>query len=125
MKQTILVVSFFLLSVTFCFSQQNRGRIQIQGSKLEKSEAWSTKDSYTKKEALKDLAALWKSLSTREQRDREAAYKEAQTYIKRAPKEGYCITGAKLAKEFKDKNRKDSKARIDIEIKLGCAFTDK
>lgn len=97
-----------------------RGRIQIPGTDLEISAPWTQSSPPTKAQGLIWLNNLWNSLSRSQQRDRKSAYDKAITYISRCP-----ITGCPPdSRTFQDPQRKDPRARIDIEIKTGVAFID-
>jgi hypothetical protein len=124
MKKHFLVSLFSVVFCVFSLAQSNRGRIQAQGATLEKSEAWADETVLTKSEAVRLLDDLWNGLSKSEQKDRKQAYADAKRYINNAPTAGICASGKKISKTFQDAQRKDSKARIDIEIITGCAFKD-
>lgn len=100
----------------------NRGRIQIQGSNppLEVSAPWSQSTPPTKAQGVVMLNGLWNSLSRSEQKDRKAAYQQALRFINGLPPTGSLPT----SRTFQDPQRKDSRARIDIEIITGTAFID-
>lgn len=119
MKHLFLLLAFCLISLSTCYAQTNRGRIQAQGKNLEKSKSWTQNSNFTKNEAIEKLDALWNELSSTQKKDRKAAYDKAKKYILNAPKSGYCNTNGKISKTFQAPQRKDSSARIDIEIIKG------
>ena len=100
----------------------HRGRIQAQGSNphVEKSQAWAQGAPLTHADGLEKLDLVWNSLSKSEKADRVGAYECAKKFINNAANAGG--VSAPVQKKCQDRNRKDSSARIDIEVTTGIAF---
>jgi hypothetical protein len=129
MKKITKKLSCF--SVALCLVMMNsyavagathRGRIQAQGTSpyVEKSEAWAQETPLTRSDGLEKLDRVWNSLSKAEKADRAGAYECAKNFINNAANAGG--VSAQVQKPCKDRNRKDSSARIDIEVTTGVAF---
>ncbi len=105
-------------------SSQNthRGRIQVQGSnpKVEVSQAWAQATPLKVLDGLAKLDTVWNSLTASQQKERAQAYTSARNFIQSAAKSGG-VSGS-VSKTFQDPQRKDSTARIDIEVIAGTAF---
>jgi hypothetical protein len=105
-------------------SSQNthRGRIQAQGSnpKVEVSQAWTQATPLKASDGLAKLDTVWNSLTASQQKERAQAYTSARNFIQSAAKSGG-VSGS-VSKTFQDPQRKDSTARIDIEVIAGTAF---
>lgn len=102
-------------------ARANRGRIQAQGSNppVQKSRAWSQDAVPTRLEGVAWLDEVWNSLTAREKSDRQRAYEDARRFIQNAPDGGYL---APISRTFQDPQRRDPRARIDIEVIAGSAF---
>jgi len=98
----------------------NRGRIQAQGGRTEKSEAWTKEKDIDKKEGLSITKRLEQQLSKRELSMRKEALKQLKSRIKTSPSSGI---DAPLIKTYYDDKRKRD-IRIDLEIITGRAFID-
>jgi hypothetical protein len=103
----------------------HRGRIQAQGSSpsVEISQAWTQATPLSAADGLVKLDAVWNSLTTSQQKERAQAYSKAKTFIQNAAQSGGVTASTKISKTFQDPQRKDTSARIDIEIITGTAFT--
>ncbi|MCA1626478.1 MAG: hypothetical protein LC742_00720 [Acidobacteria bacterium] len=102
--------------------RSHRGRIQAQGTNppVEKSRAWSQDYPPTKADGLFMLDEVWNELTPRQKADRQRAYEDATSYIQNSPSEGRPPD----SRSFKDPNRRDPDARIDVVIITGSAFGD-
>lgn len=104
---------------------QNRGRIQVQGSDvpLNLSWAWARPTPPTAQEALTQLARIEAGL-TKGQRDvRTEAFQRARRQIQQCQASGGC--DAPMSRSYQNRNlpRAVRDARVDIEIRTGRAFT--
>jgi hypothetical protein len=133
MRQKLILLgllSVITLIVTSGFNIQNaysqnthRGRIQAQGAnpKVEVSQAWTQATPLTAVDGLTKLDTVWNSLTATQQKERVQAYTSARSFIQSAAKSGG--VSSSVSKTFQDPQRKDSTARIDIEVIAGTAFT--
>lgn len=101
----------------------HRGRIQAQGAnpRTEVSRSWAQTNSPTKADGLRWLDEIWNSLNQTQKRDRQRAYEDVRSWIQAAPADGY---PQQPSRPFRDPQRRDPTARIDIEIITGRAFTN-
>ena len=99
---------------------KHRGRIQLQGEKLEESESWSQNEAITKDEGLEMLENLKKHLNKKELKLREGIFKKAVRFIKNG---SYKVIQNIISKTFMVQNT--AHERLDIEIQKGEAFTNK
>jgi len=108
-------------------SPVNRGSIQIQGSDINApggtiSWSWARSGPVPAREGLAELAALWSTLSRRQQAIRDQAYARAQKRIQTAPPLGL-PQGVHLPYQNDPGRRgRDNTARIDLVVDLGVAF---
>ena len=99
-------------------TEQNpyRGRIQAQGGGLEKSVAWAQNFPPTTAQGLAMLNQLKASLSTKEIKERERSFNQAERFINNAGRAGGVT--APVSRSFPQ----GSAIRVDIEIITGQAF---
>lgn len=98
---------------------RNHGEIQAQGPDIGGRgyrETWGSPQPPTKSEGLGLLGKVESQCSERQRAARERGWKQAQTFIERAPSEGYPTTSRSFPR--------NGGIRVDIEI-WGLAFSDK
>ena len=98
----------------------NRGRIQAQGNKTEKSSSWSIITDHTKNMGISSLNNLKGQLTPVEIRLRTNSIIKAENRINTAPRGG---VSAPMRKSYYDDFR-NRHIRIDIEVNAGIAFID-
>jgi hypothetical protein len=96
----------------------NRGRIQAQGSHLEKSVSWDRATPPTVSEGLSMVDELESKLSKSEKKLRQSELEKARNFIKSAGEAGG--VDAPVSKTYQVKGTKHE--RIDIEVNSGKAF---
>lgn len=122
-KKLILTAILTTSISALALRQTNRGRIQAQNSNpvVKQSQSWASNSVPTKTEGITMLDTVWNPLTATQQKDRLKAYTDAKAFINNSSTGGTCVSTT-LKKTFQDPQRKDSSARIDIEIITGCAF---
>ena len=108
--------NFDVLTHITMSKKEHRGRIQAQGEGLEASESWAQDEPLTAKKGLGLLRRLKKKISEADAAKREKQFHKAEGYINRASQVGGLDPHKKTFK------KKDSDARVDIEILSGKAF---
>ncbi|MEA3445548.1 MAG: hypothetical protein U9R19_12580 [Bacteroidota bacterium] len=98
---------------------EHRGRIQVQGKKLEVSKSWSQNEPLTKKDGLEMLDVLKKKIPNKEATIRERVFKKAFRFIKNGP---YQVVDKIISKTYLVAD--SDHERIDIEIIKGIAFSN-
>lgn len=101
---------------------EHRGRIQAQGEGLEDSEAWAQDNPPTVKEGKDKISVLKSKLSKADLEKRNELFDQAEKFIEQAGENGG--VHAQVSKSFKN-TKKSKKARVDIEVISGRAFTKK
>jgi RHS repeat-associated protein len=96
----------------------NRGRIQAQGTHLEKSVSWDKTTPLTVSEGLSMVDELESKLSKSERKLRQSELEKVRNFIKNAGEAGG--VDAPVSKTFQVKGTKHE--RIDIEVNSGTAF---
>lgn len=97
-----------------------RGRFQAQGEGLEKSVSWARIQPLTKNQGKCSLGSLKDKLTKREYKQRRQCFSKAQSFIEKAPKDGYNIIYKFPFTPFPPV--KD--IRVDIDIFEGKTFID-
>lgn len=97
----------------------NRGRIQAQGKKCEKSESWSQTNIPTKNDGNNKIDSLKKQLTKKELTERKQCIDKVIRFIKQAPVSGYDSTKLSYTPIPPQKD-----IRVDVEIIKGKAFRD-
>jgi len=104
----------------------NRGQWQAQGNDMPQPKGlchpWNFRVAPNKAAGLGSLERLESACEPRQRELRDKAYKKAKLHVLRAPVEGY---SAPQMKSFPVLNppHKAKKARVDLEITTGAAFT--
>lgn len=104
---------------------QNRGRIQVQGSDVppDLSWSWARATPPTAQEARTELARLETGLTNRQREVRTQAFQRARRQVEQCQASGGC--NAPMSRSYQNRNlpRAVRDARVDIEIWTGRAFT--
>ena len=98
----------------------NRGRIQAQGDRTEKSESWALNTDHYKSMGITSVDNLQEQLTNPELILRTNALQQCRNRILTAPSYG---VSAQMKKSYYDDFR-HRKIRVDIEVNAGVAFID-
>lgn len=98
----------------------NRGRIQAQGNKTEKSAPWATKNTHTKGMGIERVENLSNQLTPAELNLRRYALQSARKRIFTSP--SYGISAVNKKSYYDDYENRH--IRIDVEVLAGIAFMD-
>jgi len=96
---------------------EHRGRIQVQGDKIEESESWAKNEPLSKEEGVMMLENLKNKIPKNEAKIREEAFIKASKFIKNGP---YQVVTKPITKSYKVPDTEHE--RVDIEIQKGIAF---
>ncbi|WP_299460687.1 hypothetical protein [uncultured Microscilla sp.] len=126
--KSILFICLLSIGMSSAWGQ-HAVKMQIQGTKLTvgasgKEVSWGERKIITKREAMDLLKRLYQSVPSSDRKKVESAYKKAQNFISRAPKNGVSTSGSKTSKSFKADGFKGSEARVDFELLKGGAFSN-
>lgn len=104
-------------------SQPHRGRFQAQGKSLEESTKWAQGEPLPAPRGHELLTELEEKLSESDRRRREAPFRQAHDFVRRAAESGGVeATDRPIKKSFFVRPIDGSNDRVDVEVLAGRAF---